>query len=326
MVARWSGAGTHSVVLSGNGSVYAACGRCLRQFDEGITDMPLQRFFGRWLEQAQAVDDSGRWQRWVAVQPSLGVVDSAVALGHLVRDGGDPRVTNDLFMALVRVGSVEGGVDETAVTFLASLLVPGGDRVARTLRSLGADVDAVVAGQLWLHIREYPWVRRPDAVAKNVLMDCRRAVLQEYGASTSRRAALVPLEPPVLAEHLDELAPHLTARTVADQDLLELLVWARSSGVLQPGEASLLWDLAVQSAAHTDRPRSMRSMTPRVAMAQVAADRDIAVRTVRRQRDRAMCALRLVREHIPDPIGEPNIASAITRRPGAGSADEGGRR
>lgn len=283
--------------------------------------MAVGRFFGGWLEQAGAVDASGRWGRWVDAQPGLAGAGSAAALGSTLRGGADVKRANDLLWSLVRVGCVDGGVDASAVTFVASLLVPGGERLARTLRSLGPDVDAVVAGQLWLHIREYPWQRRPEAVAKNILMDCRRAVLAEYGASTSRRAAPLPLDPPELTERLDQLAPALAADTVADLDLLNLLVWARGFGVLQASEAVLLWQLAMGSAA--GQPGSRRpggtgwGVTSMAANAAAAAVLHVAERTVRRRRDRAVAALRRACDDFPDRAGTPGMAAAITARPPA---------
>jgi len=115
--------------------------------------MSLVRFFGRWKEQAAAADASGRWGRWVDCQPGLAAAGSAAQLGQLVTDRSDPARANAFLLALVQVGSVDGGVDEIAATFVASLLVPGGDRMVRSLWSLGGEVEQIIAGQLWIQIR-----------------------------------------------------------------------------------------------------------------------------------------------------------------------------
>ena len=151
--------------------------------------MSLQQYFGRWEEQARTVDASGAWRAWATAQPVLEDVGSALALGEAVMDRGQQGRANELLFALVLIAAAEGGADPNAATFVASLLVPGGNRIIRSLTSLGPEVDAMVAGQLWIQVREYPCASRPRAVAKNILMDTRRAVLRDYGASTHRRAA-----------------------------------------------------------------------------------------------------------------------------------------
>lgn len=264
---------------------------------KGSEAMSLVRFFGRWQEQAALVDASGRWARWVECQPGLEVAESAVGLGRMAADRTDPARANDLLLALVRVGSVDGGVDELAVTFLASLLVPGGDRLARSLWSLGGDVEQIIAGQLWLQLREYPWRTRPRAVAKNTLMETRRSVLADFGAATATRAALVPLPPVELAQTLERHVDVAPVEPPADLALLDLLVWARSRQVLTADAATLLWDLAVLAAEETQRTGRAgraRGVGSLQAATQVAQSRGLATRSVRRQRDRALSALRLV--------------------------------
>lgn len=261
--------------------------------------MSLQQFFGRWEEQAHTIDASGRWRRWATAQPALAPVGSASGLGEAVTDRARQGRANELLLALVRVGAVDGGVDESAATFVASLLVPGGDAVARSLRSLGLDVDAVVGGQLWLQVREYPWRARPRAVAKSTLMETRRAVLAEYGATTARRTGLVPLAPPVCAEVLDRQCVSDGQQIGADVELLEVLTWARARGVLGRRDAALLWELVLVGAememagAPAARARGVSSI--RAGMS-VAAARGVTTRTVHRQRDRAVGLLRSARD------------------------------
>lgn len=217
--------------------------------------------------------------------------------GRRSRTGTRRGRANELLLGLVRVGSVDGGVDERAATFVASLLVPGGNRIICDLSSLGADVDAVVAGALWLQVRQYPWRRRPRAVAKNTLMDTRRAVLAEYGATTGRRPALVPVAPLELTEAVDRRGGEGGGgQVVADLVLLRLLVWAQAGGLLGRGDAALLWELVL---AGTD---------PQTAVApgggirgvgspetvRVAAARGVSARTVRRERARVVRRLRRV--------------------------------
>ena len=273
--------------------------------------MSLVQFFGRWQEQAAAADESDRWGRWVACQPSLSAAGSAARLGQLVADRSDPARANAFLFALVRVGSAEGGIDPAAATFVASLLVPGGDRMARSLWSLGGEVEQIIAGQLWIQVRVYPWRARPGAVAKNVLMETRRAVLADFGADTATNVALVPLPPPEIADVVDQHTPELADEPTADQVLLHVLVWARGRGILTAAAATLLWDLVVlasDSLPPSHRDSAARGAGSLAAAARAADSRGLSPRSVRRQRDRAVSRLRLVyddyaRDTAGDPIG-----------------------
>ena len=261
--------------------------------------MSLHQIFGRWEQQAHTIDACGRWGRWVTAQPALAQVSSAYALGEVVGDQAQPARANELLLALVQVGSVDGGVDETAATFVAALLVPGGNRIIRSLTSLGPEVDDVVGGQLWLQVRDYPWRTRPRAVAKNTLMETRRAVLADYGATTARRAALVPLAPSDLVEAVEQQCISVTGPPVADLALLQLLIWARARGVLESCEAILLWELVLAGDAQSAAagPAGLaRGVSSVQANVSVAAARGVTCRTVERQRDRVVGLLRAVRD------------------------------
>ncbi len=258
--------------------------------------MPIEQFVGRADEQGQLTDDSGRWDVWVQAQPGLAQVASAAALVDVAHDRDQPERANELLLALVRVGSADGGVDEAAATFVVALLAPGGNRIIRNLTTLGPEIADIVAGQLWLQVRDYPWRDKPRAVAKNVLMDTRRAVLRDYGASTHRRAALVPISSPDDVSRGDHALERVTfEQQVPDLALLQLLVWATAWRVLRPRDAALLWDLVLVDAdlrTTTSKPLSHGGAGSKRAAARFADDRGVTMRHVRRQRDLAVSALR----------------------------------
>lgn len=256
--------------------------------------MSLEQYFGRWGEQAHTIGASGVWSQWVSAQPALGQVRCAAELGAVVTDRGQQAQANDLLVALVRIGSVDGGVDQRAATFVASLLVPGGNRIIRSLTGLGPDVDAIVAGQLWIQVREYPWRDRPRAVAKNTLMETRRAVLDDYGATTARRSRLVPIAPDVLTDTIDQRPDPWTPTPTTDIGLLGLLAWARARSVLAREDARLLWELVLAADEDPDpAPEAQRrGVTSVRAGLCVATARGVAWRTVERRRDRAVDLLR----------------------------------
>ena len=267
--------------------------------------MSLLQYFGRWEEQARTVDASGAWRAWATAQPVLEDVGSALALGEAVMDRGRQGRANELLFALVLIAAAEGGADPNAATFVASLLVPGGNRIIRSLTSLGPEVDAMVAGQLWIQVREYPCASRPRAVAKNILMETRRAVLADYGAQTARRVGLVPVAPPVLTEALDQGPEPVVDETVGDLALLGLLAWARARGVLVGEDVWLLWDLVLAAEEDPLESRLARGVTSLRAGIRVAAAAGITPRTVERRRDRAVARLRLVSREFQIDGGSP---------------------
>jgi len=80
-------------------------------------------------------------------------------LGEVVaiaQDSADGGRADELLAALVRLGAVDGGDDRDAAQAVALLLANGSARLAQQLRNLSKDIDKMVAGQLWLQIREFP--------------------------------------------------------------------------------------------------------------------------------------------------------------------------
>lgn len=281
--------------------------------------MSIEQFFGRADEQAQLAEDSGRWNVWAQAYPQLRGVTSAAALVDVVHDRAQPARANELLLALVRVGSADGGVDERAATWVASLLAPGANRIVRNLTTLGPDVGDIVAGQLWLQVREYRWREKPRAVAKNILMDTRRAVLRDYGASTHRRAALVPIPSPDDISRGDHALERVVfEQQVPDLALLQLLVWATAWKVLRPRDAALLWDLVLVDAdldAVSTKPLSHGGAGSKRAIVAFSDERGIPLRSVRRHRDLAVAALREAGDAFRDDFEAGPAAGAASPRP-----------
>jgi len=174
----------------------------------------------------------------------------------------------------------------------------------------------------------YPWRNRPRAVAKNTLMETRRAVLADFGVSTLISAPLVPLPPPEMAEAIEQRAAALIAEPGPDLVLLNVLVWARARGVLTAAAASLLWDLVVLACDSLQRgglEGMARGTGSLAAAAQAADERGLAPRSVRRQRDRAVSALRLVQgDYARDHAGAGDLSEvSALAQVGAPSRDGG---
>ena len=220
-------------------------------------------------------------------------------------------------------------MDEAAATFVAALLAPGGNRIIRNLTTLGPEVADIVAGQLWLQVRDYPWRDKPRAVAKNVLMDTRRAVLRDYGASTHRRAALVPIPSPDDVARGDHALERVTFEAqVPDLALLQLLVWATAWRVLRPQDAALLWDLVLVDAdlrTTLTKPLSHGGAGSKQAAARFADNRGVTTRHIRRRRDLAVSALRGASDAFRGDFDIGRAVGATTPAPTAGPGDPASR-
>src|SRR5688572_13220878 len=90
-----------------------------------------------------------------------------------------PRAhAGDVLHALAKVGSPSGADDLAAASVLAWALLPGACALAHRLHGLSPRIDEVVAAQLWLEVRSFPW-HRLRKVAANILANTRAGVLRE---------------------------------------------------------------------------------------------------------------------------------------------------
>ena len=147
-----------------------------------------------WPALAERVERSGRWPSWVTAEPALTCVSGLEEVAAIAGDRAYPGHADELLAALVRLGAVDGGNEQDAAHAVALLLAKGADRLAWQLRNLSGDIDQMVAGQVWLQIREFPWRTRRRAISANILMDARRALLRDLGVDTrscSRGVAVI---------------------------------------------------------------------------------------------------------------------------------------
>ena len=241
--------------------------------------------------------------RWAAAEPllvSLGTIDE---VARIVHDRDAPGRGNSLLAALVRIAATDGGGDDDAALLVAHLLANGTGRLAVQLRDLSDDIDAVIAGALWIQIRTFPWRRRTRAIAKSLLLDTRSAVLADLCPYRSRSGLtrVVLHEPTLLAEtQFRGRSQDLVDGPVSDSgsDLLDLLDWARAAGAIARCDVLLLLDL-IAAANGTDDgvghgPRRGLNVAAEITL--VAARWGVNEKTVRRRRDRALNALRDVRD------------------------------
>ncbi|MCB2176145.1 MAG: hypothetical protein KQH57_10090 [Actinomycetales bacterium] len=179
----------------------------------------------------------GQWTVWSERCPRLRVVDDLLNLPAWIA-AADKGEVDRVLWELARLASPSGGDDVAAAGALAWLLLPGACATAHRLRSLTPRIDEVVAAQLWLEVREFPW-QRLGKVAANIVMNVRRGVLRELGVGShleevdpawSRAVPLppeahqwevlgathdhAPLDP---ADELDEVLGRAVAQRVIDE-------------------------------------------------------------------------------------------------------------
>jgi hypothetical protein len=238
-----------------------------------------------------------RWPDWVGIHPALGVVDGLEELRPWLREAADLDQVDRVLHSLASLAAVDGGDDPAAAAALAWALLPGACTLARRLRTLTPEIDALVASQLWMEVRTFPW-QRLSKVAANILMNTRAGVLREAGASsqldrvdpTWNRTSTVDPEAPFWAAHATHrLAPEPTSI----QELAEVLATACAGGVISQQDRTLLLCL-VDAANRAPVVRTGRGHGGLMAneISELVAQRcGMSVRTVRRRALRSITAL-----------------------------------
>ncbi len=258
-----------------------------------------------WPALTERVDPVRGLDRWAAAEPALAGIGTVGELAEIVHDGGDRARADELLGALVRLGAVDGGDEEDAALLVAHLLGNGTRKLALQLRDLSGDIDDLLAGELWLQIRTFPWRRRRRAYAKSLLLDTRLAVLAELRPYRNRagldRITLVDPIARAAENHatadcaglLDR--PFLDLHDEDEPSLLDLLEWAQRSGVIDRADAALLIELmrAADGMGQADRDVSAgRGLNRADEVSAVAARHGVHEKTIWRRRARALSALR----------------------------------
>jgi hypothetical protein len=236
------------------------------------------------------------WPQWQAAYPTLGVVEDLLDLPAWIR-AAEREEADDVLHVLAELGSPSGGDDVTAAGALAWLLLPGACVVAHRLRALTSRIDEVVAAQLWLEVRGFPWERQRK-VAANITMNTRRGVLRDLGIGQDARyadptwARSIPLGPDSeLWTVMD--AKRLPSSATAETELAEVLVWALAQGVIDERDRDLLVTLAVAAdqagVRHSGRGRG--GLTSHLVTTAVATEAGVSPITIRRRATASLKAL-----------------------------------
>jgi hypothetical protein len=275
---------------------------------------PTESLGVSWPELTDRVERRNGLDRWAAAEPVLAGIASLDVLAEVVHHGRNPARADALLGGLVRLAAADGGDDEDAALLIAHLLDNGTHRLALQLRDRSDDIDDLLAGELWLQIRTFPWRRRRRAYAKSLLLDTRRAVLAELRPYRSRQwDTRVILIDPVACWRDDDPAQdpansatpctgvldqaHVEAHDQDTLTLLDVLEWAQRSGVIDRAAAALLLELVLagDEAGTAEPTRALvRHVNRRAEIAAVAARHGVAEKTIWRRRARALGALQVV--------------------------------
>ena len=245
--------------------------------------MSVETALGISAEMAEGIIER-RWSQWVSHCPALQQVDSSNLRGWLRTS--DVDVSGPALYELAQLAPARGGDDVDAASVLAWAMLPTACRVANELRDIDPGIDAMVAAQLWIEIREFNW-RASTRFVGNVRSSLRRGVLREYG--------LDPYLPPDEARLLspDVLEWFCPDWVLPDEDprkvLLAVLDWGVENGVIQASDRELLLDLVDESARDPLRHSPRRALLGSSEL--IVSKWGVSSRTVRRRGRRALDAL-----------------------------------
>ena len=224
------------------------------------------------------------WQDWVEQDPRLASAPAVDGLRDwLMLVGID--AADEVLHALVQIGSPSGRDCRPAAWVVAWALLPGAIVVARRAPA-DPETDALVASQLWLEIRQFPWWRH-QKVAGNVLANMRSALAREG-----------MLKRPSWAERrtvpTDRLPEQQLHKQVSPkEELIDVLSWGEQVGLIGSGDRLLLSSLVEQTDRLGVRTvcRSGQGLMSASALAETAAEFGLSPGTVRRRARQSIDAL-----------------------------------
>lgn len=243
------------------------------------------------------------WQRWVAEAHVLGAVPSPARLREWCVSASGAQV-DAVQCALARIAAIDGGDDADAALLLSALMLPAATKVAVQLSHLSRDIDAIVAGQLWLEVRTFNW-QSGHRFAGNVAWRVRVGAMREAGVLFERATPNERLNATALRfgseAELGALPEPFDVRhgvpVEADpyEESLRVLAWGRAERLITSADELLL--LLLVKIAREVHPPSRRCQGARTGlMTELAAGHAAAVlgvspRTIRRHTLHALTRL-----------------------------------
>lgn len=271
------------------------------------------------LEENSALLDQARqrWDMWVETDARLSVVerfdDLRTFLATATTDEAD-----QCLLGLAMLGAPDGGDDVAAAAALAKALLPGASLLASRLTvnlsrrhfrpQEPRRVNELVASQLWLEVRSFPW-RRLTKVGGNILMNTRAGVLHEcddFGQlervdRTWAHTLPVDSSLDMAARGVAEWVRRGGATVLfgegdeasALEELLDVLEWGCANEVISDGDRSLLLCM-IDEASRTEirsTSRGKGNLCANSLAAKVAPRIGVSAATIRRRAARSIEAL-----------------------------------
>ena len=301
----------------------------------GVADLLGLDEGGELLDRARA-----SWAAWAAADARLRVVGDFDELRDWLPSVGRER-SDRVLLALARLAATDGGDDPVAAGALAKCLLPGvcltAVRICRMVYdghlrtnlngSAGQVVDELVASQLWIEVRSFPW-RRLTRVASNIVVNVRHAVLADLGdnsrlwrydktwANTSALQVLTVGDLGTWTPDLRLAGVSLEAVTeslaVVDEDhsnlcalerLLKVLAWGCEHEVITTSDRELLLVVAEEAdQLATIRTCRRGGLLGHEVSARVGPRIGVSGSTVRRRVAASMAALAA---SVPPEVAEP---------------------
>lgn len=200
-----------------------------------------------------------RWPAWAAQYPVLDAASDAESFFTLrVRAHADAPETQQALHALATLAAVDGGNDTAAAAALALQLMPGMILLSNRLRrSVGPDVDQVIASQLWLEVRSFPW-QRLEKVSGNIYMNTRHHVMAELGVPSHVARTDIAWSRTATTDIPDHAAAQEMPEEDAAVEVARILGWACENGMLSTYDRDLMLSL-VEAADREPPSRTGRS-------------------------------------------------------------------
>lgn len=232
-----------------------------------------------------------RWPRWQRDHPALREVQDLLELPGWLR-AAEPHRADGVLLALAELSSPSGSDDVAATGALAWLLLPGASLLAARLATLTPRIDQLLAAQLWVEARTFPW-QRGHRVAANILLNTRKSVMRDLGVGVCADrtwSRSVPVDP---SEGLwQDIATEDVSPT--GEELADLLTAACSLEVIDDADRDLLLQVAVVA----DRHAPARSGRGHAGLLSNAVSHEVGQRvgvsaiTIRRRTRRSIESLR----------------------------------
>jgi hypothetical protein len=189
------------------------------------------------------LDAGDTFTHWRRLVPELTADQSVGSLAEVfaaLAPGSDPGRWDTLLWSLLRLAAVDGDDQSDAVLAVLHAVAASATRLTRRGFEAG-----LVLGQLTIQIRTYPWRTRRRAVAGNLLRDTENALCSEVHAARmrTRRHVQQVTEIPVDMgpwRGTEGPAAELTSAAADDLDLVDLLLWAERSGVVDARDLAML--------------------------------------------------------------------------------------